>query len=158
MSDVYEEAYHHLVWATKQREPMVAPSVESLLYAHIYQKCREMRTFVHALGGMPDHIHLVCSVPASIAVSEFMRNLKGSSSYYISHHAQGDPLRWQPGYGLLTYGKHDLPKVVGYVESQKGHHDRDRLWPKLERTSSVPEGLPPSSPALPVPGDDSSSI
>ena len=153
MSDVYEEAYYHLVWATKMREPMIVPRMESLLYTYIRQKCREMKTFVHALGGMPDHIYLACSIPGHLAVSEFVKNIKGGSSHYISHHSQNDSLRWQPGYGRLTFAKHDLRRVIAYVENQKAHHDIGSLSPKMERISSVPEGLSPSSPAFPMPGD-----
>ena len=153
MSDVYEEAFHHLVWATKRREEMIVPRMESLLYTYIRQKCREMKAFVHAVGGMPDHVHLVCSVPVSISVSSFVNGVKGGSSFYISHHANGDPLRWQPGYGLLTFAKHDLPRIVRYVEHQKKHHASGRLSLKMEQTSSGPEGLSPGSPALQGRGD-----
>ena len=76
MADVYEEAYYHLIWATTRREAMITPSVEKTLYDYIYQKCREKEAFIYALGGMPDHVHLVCSVPAKISVSDFVQLIK----------------------------------------------------------------------------------
>jgi len=133
MSDVYEEAYYHLVWATTRREPMVLARTEGLLYAYIRQKCREKKAFVHALNGMPDHVHLVCSIPASIAVSDFVQLIKGSASHFISHHPEGDPVRWQRGYSYHTLAKHGLPRVVAYVDNQKSRHAENRLWPALER-------------------------
>ena len=148
MSDTYTEAYFHFVWATKQREAMIVPRMESLLYTYIQQKCRETHTFIHAIGGMPNHVHLDCSVPMSIALADFMQGIKGGSSHHISHHENGDPLRWQPGYGLLTYASDDLPRIVSYVENQKVHHSADNLFPNMEQTSSAPEGLSPSSPAF----------
>ena len=137
MSNIYEEAYHHFVWTTKVREPMIVPLIESLLYTHIHQKCAEMKAFVYALNGMPDHVHLACSIPASIAVSEFIKNIKGSSSHYISHHALSQPLSWQPGYGHLTFAKHDLERIIAYVEKQKSHHSQNKLSPAMERISPV---------------------
>ena len=137
MSNVYEEACHHFVWTTKVREPMIVPLIESLLHTHIHQKSSEMRAFVYALNGMPDHVHLVCSIPASVAVSEFIKNIKGSSSHYVNHHALNLPLAWQPGYGHLTFAKHDLPRIVAYVEGQKAHHAQNRLSPTMERVSPV---------------------
>ena len=65
MSDVYAEAFYHLVWATKMREEMIKPHMEHLLYPHIRQRCHEMAALVHAVNGMPDHIHLVLFPPAS---------------------------------------------------------------------------------------------
>ena len=132
MADVYEEAYCHLVWATTKREAMITPGVEKMLYNYIYQKSREKKAFVYALGGMPDHVHLVCSVPATISVSDFVKSIKGSSSHYSSHHAQSDSLRWQRGYAYLTFAKHDLDAVVNYVQSQKRHHAEGKLWQSLE--------------------------
>jgi putative transposase len=132
MSDVYEEAYCHLVWATTRREAMISLATEALLYDYIYQKCCQKKAFVYALGGMPDHVHLICSVPSSIAVADFVQLIKGSSSHYISHHVQINALRWQRGYGYLTFAKHDLASVISYVKDQKKHHAEGKLWPKLE--------------------------
>ena len=132
MSDVYEEAYFHLVWGTTRREPMILPRTEPLLYPYIHQKCRE-KAFVYALNGMPDHVHLVCSIPASVAVSDFVKLVKGSVSHFINHHPETDPVRWQRGYGYLTFAKHDLDPVVDYVQNQKTRHAEGRLWPALER-------------------------
>ena len=128
MSDVYAEAFYHLVWATKMRERMIVPR-------------QEMAAAVHALNGMPDHVHLVCSVPASISVSEFMKRIKGGSSHFISHHSVSAPLRWQPGYGMLTFAAVDLPRVSHYVDNQKKHHRSGLLSPKMEHIPSVPEAL-----------------
>ena len=148
MSDVYEEAYHHFVWATKMREEMVLPRFESLLHGYVRQKCREMGAFVYAINGMPDHLHLACAIPGTLAVSDFMNGVKGGSSYYISHLSQGKSLRWQPGYGHLTFATNDLARVTAYVGNQKIHYSGGSLSPKMERTSSGPEGLSPINPAL----------
>lgn len=139
MSDIYEEDYHHFVWATKIREPMIFPRMEILLYAYIRQKVYEMKANTHAIGGIPDHIHLVCSLPGSLAPSVFIKNIKGGSSHYINHLPDNDPLYWQVGYGRLTCAKHDLPRVIAYVENQKRHHAIGSLSPKMERISSVTE-------------------
>ncbi len=137
MADVYEEAYCHLIWATTKREAMILPSVEKTLYDYIYQKSREKRAFVYALGGMSDHLHLVCSVPAKISVSDFVQLIKGGSSHYISQQAQSDALRWQRGYAYLTFAKHDLDAVVCYVQGQKKHHAEGKLWASLEHLPGV---------------------
>ena len=158
MSDVYEEAFHHFVWATKLREEMILPRFESLLYGYLRQKCCEMGAFVYAINGMSDHLHLVCTIPSTLAVSAFMNGLKGGSSYYIGHLSQGESLRWQPGYGHLTFATNDLARVTAYVGNQKVHHAGGNLSPKMERTSSGPEGLSPNSPALQGRVEDSRAI
>ena len=134
MSDVYQEAYYHIVWATRLRDPMILPRMEGLLFPYIRQKCGEKKAFVYALNGMTDHVHLVCSIPASFAVADFVHAIKGSSSHSVNHHAGADPLRWQRGYSYHTLAKRGLPPVIGYVRDQKKRHAENRLWPALERT------------------------
>ena len=133
MADVYEQSYCHLVWATTKREAMISPDVEKTLYDYIYQKCRDKRAFVYALGGMPDHVHLVCSVPVTMSVSDFMKLVKGSSSHSVNRRSQDTYLRWQRGYAYLTFAKHDLDAVVTYVQEQKKHHaEGGKLWTSIE--------------------------
>lgn len=138
MSDVYEEVFHHIVWGTKNREPMIVPRLETILYAHIRQKCAEMKISVHAINRMPDHIHLVCSVPASLAVSDFVKRIKGGSSHFVNHHDFDTFLFWQPGYAVLTFSAHDLRRVTSYVENQKAHHENGKLSSKMEYIPDIP--------------------
>ncbi len=144
MSDVYAEAFYHFIWATTRREPMVTERVEALLYPFLCQKCIEKKAFVYAVGGMPDHVHLVCSIPPTISVSDFAKAIKGSASHYINHDDFGVSVKWQRGYAYLTLAKHDLPDVIVYVENQKTRHAENQLWPKLERLPNDTESEPQS--------------
>jgi len=56
-------SYAHLVWATKQREPLIRPDLEDRLYACLIDRAAELGCFVHAVNGVEDHVHLVISIP-----------------------------------------------------------------------------------------------
>jgi len=134
----YTEMFQHFVWATKRRAPYLVPKVEPLLHDYIRHKCAALRVVVHALNGMPDHLHLACSLPMTLAPSDFMEQVKGGSAHFINHHPDLRNnlqicLYWQPGCGALTYAKSELPRVVAYVDNQKRHHAEGSLWDKLER-------------------------
>ncbi len=134
MARSYTELYHHFVWATKSREPYITPEIESSLFRQIRTKCEEMGVFVHALNGMPDHVHLCCALPTSLCIADLMEKVKGSSSHFVNHVLGGEGmLYWQAGYGALTVSKHHLPRVVAYIDNQKVHHSEGTLSPKLER-------------------------
>ncbi len=101
---------------------------------------------------MPDHIHLVCSLPMTLCISQFMENIKGSSAYAINQEARQKNdlqmcLYWQPGFGALTLDETIFPRVMRYVDNQKRHHAADRLSEKLEccddgySVSSAPKGV-----------------
>ncbi len=135
---VYVEAFYHFVWATRRREAFITDVVERELYRYMEGKCRDMKIPVHALNGMPDHVHFVVSLPPRLAPADFMETIKGASSHYINHRPdQMSPLfpllYWQPGYGMLTLDERRLPVVIRYVERQKQRHGAGRLSQKMER-------------------------
>ncbi len=136
MSDTYTEIYYHLVWTTKKREPMIVPKMELLLYRSLHASCRDLGVTVHALNGLPDHVHLACSLPATVAVATLMHKIKGSTAHLINHLPEGrHALAWQPGYGALTFAQRELETIIGYIRNQQKHHRNGTLSEKMERTA-----------------------
>ena len=78
---------------------------------------------VYAVGGIEDHVHLVASVPPSIALSEFVGQVKGNSSHFVNHEIKPDyHFVWQGEYGVVSFGGKQLDMVVKYVKNQRQHH------------------------------------
>jgi putative transposase len=128
------ELYVRLVWATKNREPLIEPRFEDDLFAYIRSRCDQLGVFVHALNGTADHMHLACEWPPSLAISDLVNDLKGASSHFVSHVLDStEPFYWQEGYGALTFARPALPRIVAYVVNQKEHHRRRDLSAKMER-------------------------
>jgi putative transposase len=137
MPDTYTEIYYHLVWATKRREEMVTLEIEAALYLCLKAICQEKGVTIHSLNAMPDHLHLACSLPANVALSDLVQRLKGSSAHLINHLPGGRlALAWQPGYGALTFAGRDLPRVTAYIQNQQKHHRDGKLSEKMERVAS----------------------
>ena len=133
---IYTEAFHHFVWATRKREHFITPDIERELYRCLRHLCEEAHVQIHALNGMPDHVHLVVTLPTTLAPSVLMHDIKGASAHLINHlpEAKGC-LYWQEGYGWLTFTQDDLPRIIRYVERQKDRHAVGKLSPKLERAA-----------------------
>ena len=91
--------YYHLVWATKERQLLINPNKEVELYNYIIGKSDALRCIVHAIGGMEDHIHLVVSVPPTLSIADFVKNIKGSSAHYLNQNlsASSNKFGWQEG-------------------------------------------------------------
>ena len=141
----YVEFYGHIVWTTKNREPLLVGECAGLVEQTIRVTCREQGVIVHALGMMPDHLHMAVSLPPRVAVAELMQLLKGRSSYQVNHPQHGKreiPFAWQSEYGLLSFGKRSLGQVVAYVENQAERHATGNILPALDRISSLPQ-IPP---------------
>ena len=133
MGKPYTQLYYHFVWATWDREPLIAPAWEEQLHAGIIAKCDELRVQVMAINGVEDHVHLlVGSIPA-LSLSELIGGVKGAASHLVNHRLTRDAnFRWQGYYGAFTVSRSHLPKVKWYVLSQKEHHANGQLWPVAE--------------------------
>ena len=126
------QLYYHLVWATKHRLPLIQPSWEADLYGYMTGKADHLGCIIHAINGTEDHIHVVASIPPTLAVADFVKRLKGSSSHYRNQVAGAERFQWQEGYGVFSLGQRQLSRAVGYVNHQKQHHAQNRLWSALE--------------------------
>lgn len=134
MAKAYTELFYHFIWATHERVPLIDAELEPHLDRQIRHKCEELKIRVHALNGIPDHVHLACTLPVTLSIAAAMQQLEGSSSHFVNHLAPSDRrFDWQEGYGALTFAKRDLPRIVAYVDRQKEHHAQGTLSAKMER-------------------------
>jgi len=129
--------YYHLVWATRQQQPLIDPNQESELTALIIRKSNELGVRVYAVAAMPDHVHLVAAIPPRIAVSDVVKHLKGFVSF-----AFGKGFAWQRGYGVMTFGEGQRPSAIAYVQDQKRLHGHNATNAWLERYDEYDEGPP----------------
>mgnify|MGYP001822711518 CR=1 FL=1 len=134
-------SYYHLVWATKDREPLIQPETEGRLYAYIVRKSAELGVYVYAINGWYDHVHLLVAIPPKHAVADVVKTLKGASSHYLNHEGRLDyEFAWQRGYGALTLGERQCPQAEAYVRGQKDHHEQQTANAWLERCAELNEG------------------
>ncbi len=129
----YWNLFYHLVWSTKERLPLLSPSLETEIYPLIVAKGVELGGRVLAVGGTENHIHVIACIPPKIAVSEFIRQLKGASSHLANQQLSGG-FGWQNEYGAVSFGEKQLERAVEYVENQKRHHAGNSLKKRLEQT------------------------
>ncbi|HND91291.1 MAG TPA: IS200/IS605 family transposase [Anaerolineales bacterium] len=129
----YWKLYYHFIWGTKQRLPLIDSALELVLYRAIAAKAQNLDGFVHALGGIEDHVHLAVSIPPKIALAKFIGDVKGNSSHFINHVIQPDfEFYWQDEYGVLSFGERNLASVVRYIHNQKQHHKDGTLISAME--------------------------
>lgn len=75
------------------------------------------------IGGMPDHVHILCHLPPMIALSDFLRTLKAESSKFLAQHKDFPYWeKWGAGYYASTVDPHNTHSVYEYIKSQKEHH------------------------------------
>ena len=123
MSKTFTPIYYHLVFSTKNRENHLTSQIQQELYTYMCGIMKNDQGFVYVLGGRPDHIHLLCSIPPKIAVSKILQSIKGASSSWI--HKKFPSLsffQWQSGYGVFSVSHSQKENVSRYILTQEEHH------------------------------------
>lgn len=131
----YCQLFYHLVWATKNREPLLTPSVEPIILGFLRSKVIGLGGVLFALNCVADHVHMVVAIPASIAVAKFVGQVKAVASTRFNKSGLGPDFFWQEEYGAFTFDGKRLPNFIQYVERQKEHHANGTMIPILERVT-----------------------
>ena len=77
------------------------------------------------IGGRPDHIHILASLPKTMSLSEFVRVIKSNSSKWIKGLDESYKLfEWQEGYGAFSISPSLLDKTIQYIRMQEVHHKK----------------------------------
>ncbi len=115
---------YHIVFSTKDREPLLTPSAREPLYSYIGGVIRERRGICVEIGGVMDHVHLLARFRPSIAVSAMVQDIKGASSKWAKGRLRTTKaLTWQEGYGAFTVSPSAAPRVIEYIRNQEVHHE-----------------------------------
>ena len=114
---------YHLVFGTFRRLPVIDISHERELYKFIYDFAMSREVKIWRIGGMPDHVHILCDIPAKLAVADFVKLLKTESSKFMRvnpHFTNWS--RWAEGYGGFTIDAASRESRIRYIMNQKQHH------------------------------------
>lgn len=143
-SHVFHEIYLHLNWHTKGDHPTCRGEVEELIHTLLAEKARRIKgAFLHRLGGTDTHVHLAVQIEPFVAVSDLVQELKGASAHEVNKRMGRKVLEWQRGYGVVSFGRKNLPWIIDYIERQREHHAAGRVHARLE--SYEPEGTAPDA-------------
>jgi putative transposase len=145
--------HYHLVWSTKEREPLIDDQVESVCRQSLLGTGNRLELIVHAIRAMPDHIHVAVSIPPKHSISDVVRAFKGASTRHINQEASAGAVefRWQSEYGALSFSDRGLGDVISYVEHQRDRHASGDLYALMEQCGE-PEMNRPRPPGAKGPG------
>ncbi|MGH2370611.1 MAG: IS200/IS605 family transposase [Chloroflexota bacterium] len=133
----YWRTFYHIVWSTQERQPQIDAALEAERFACLSSTAQRLGATVHAINGTGDHVHLVLSVPPTVALATIGGQVKGSSAHLANHRPGADgAFSWERGYGLFTLGPRQLPRAVAYVRGQKEHHAQRTTIASLERSEA----------------------
>jgi REP element-mobilizing transposase RayT len=119
----YVSSYFHCVFSTKERRPIIPPDLAARLWPFLGGIARQNQMKAIEIGGMPDHVHVLLSLPSTISISKALQLIKGGSSKWVhetfpEHRLFG----WQAKYGAFSVSVSQLDKTIAYIKNQERHH------------------------------------
>lgn len=134
-SHVFHEIYLHFNWHTKNDVPLLTPRIEIAVHDLLRERCKKTRgVYLHGVNGTETHVHLAINIEPFVTISDLVKELKGSSSYDLNKQERSKRLEWQRGFGVVSFGKQQLPWVLEYIAKQKEHHAKGTAKRRLELT------------------------
>jgi len=121
--------YWHFEFTTKYRYKMFAKfKYKHMIEACIRRVCHNHNILIHILRVMPEHVHMMATLPKGMDDEKAFQLLKGASSYYFFKNHPKARLRypqghlWSRGGCAVTVGYNQLSDTMLYILNQAEHH------------------------------------
>jgi REP element-mobilizing transposase RayT len=124
MSHTYTNLLTHVIFSTKDREPLITAALHDDLLAYMGGIVRELGGALRAANARPDHVHLLWSLPPTVATADALRVVKTNSSRWVHRSRRLAGFDWQTGYGAFSVSHSRAAAVMRYVSEQEKHHRR----------------------------------
>ena len=132
MASTHTCLLYHLIFATKDRAPLIITDVRQDLHEYLGGTVRGLKAVPLGVGGVADHVHLLVSLNATHCLAHFMRDLKKNSSVWVAERSRNRRFKWQEGYAALTVSASSRDSVRNYIARQEAHHRKKSSREELE--------------------------
>ena len=122
MGHSYSNVMIHIVFSTKNRKENIPPDREEELWRYMTGMAKNLDTNVLAIGGMPDHIHILDAIPGVLGFSEVIQKIKTNSSKWMKGFV--NDFGWQEGFGAFSVSDSRRDDVIAYIREQEEHHKK----------------------------------
>lgn len=122
MAHTYTVLLYHVIFSTKEREPILTGEARGLLFPYLAGIIENLGGKALIVNGVSDHVHVLCRLKSKPDVAEVVQAMKGGSSSWFNKESGLQPLHWQEGYGAFTVSYSQRDRVFRYIENQEEHH------------------------------------
>ncbi len=113
----------HLIFSTKNREPVLHDNVRESLHRYMATVLQKFDCPAVLINSVADHVHILFELGRTVAVSDAVEEVKKTSSKWIkTQGAEFSSFAWQAGYGAFTVSGSNVVAVREYIADQQKHH------------------------------------
>ena len=137
----YRQLLYHIVFRTKNSIPSIKPEHADQLYSYITGIIKNKKSHLYRINGTENHLHILTDLHPSCALSDFIRELKVSTSLWMKESGLFPCFEgWADGYGSFTCSYMDLGDLIDYIKNQPEHH-RKKSFEKEYRNLIIQSGI-----------------
>lgn len=124
MSQSLSKVYLHIIFSTKDRVPFLSqPRAREEVHRYLGGVCGNQNCPPSIVGGVADHVHVLCVLGRIVTQANLIKELKRASSIWIKQRfIELEKFSWQNGYGTFSIGQSQVAEVRRYIETQSEHH------------------------------------
>jgi putative transposase len=124
--------YIHLVFSTKDREPLLADEWRDELFRVLGGAANNLGCQSLIVGGTADHVHMLFQLGRTISIAEAVGKIKSTSSAWINQSVNlPEAFHWQAGYAAFSVSESVVEGVREYIRSQREHHQKRSFQDEL---------------------------
>jgi len=113
----------HIVYSTKNRVPCLSKDIQPKLHAYMAGILQEWGCKPIQIGGVEDHVHILCLLSKNHVPCKVIEEVKkGSSKWIKTNGAEFRGFYWQRGYGILSVSESKIATARQYIVNQPNHH------------------------------------
>ncbi|MCI0705572.1 MAG: IS200/IS605 family transposase [Planctomycetia bacterium] len=129
------QIYLHIVFSTKHRAPLLEDQApRDRTHSYLGGTCRNLDSPALEVGGVEDHVHILCRLSKTLSVSELVRELKRESSKKLKEFSPDlEAFYWQHGYGAFSVSPEHVEAVKAYIANQEKHHKTETFQNEFRR-------------------------
>ena len=113
----------HIVFSTKLTKRIITNEIQKELHAYIIGTLSKLGSYTFEIYANPDHVHILCTLPRTITIADFISKIKTSSSKWIKTKGINN-FAWQDGYGIFSVSSSKVEVVENYIRNQSKHHKK----------------------------------
>jgi len=126
MPHSYSSLWIHIIWSTKNREPILTSELKAEVFAEIKNISRNHEIYLDAINGIEDHVHLLIRLRTDQSVADVVKTIKGNSWNFFKDVPE-KYVTWQDGFAAFSVSPDNLKGVRNYIRNQEKHH-RDKSF------------------------------
>ena len=129
------QVYLHIVFSTKERRRYLQnDAIRTELHNYLGGTCRNLNCPSLCVGGVEDHVHILCRLSRTLSVADLVRELKRESSKWLKTKSPDLIIfEWQAGYGAFSISPGHVEKLREYIAGQEEHHKKESLQDEFRR-------------------------